>query len=70
MLILKQFIKQELRLSPEQVQIFIPAPSTYSALMYYTEQNPFTGEKIFVEKDIKKKDKQKKIITEIEKKRR
>jgi uncharacterized radical SAM protein YgiQ len=60
---LKNYIKKELKLKPEQVQIFIPAPSTYSALMYYTERNPFTGDKIFVEKKIKNKDKQKKIIT-------
>ncbi|HNR66020.1 MAG TPA: YgiQ family radical SAM protein, partial [Atribacterota bacterium] len=60
---LKNYIKKELKLKPEQVQVFIPAPSTYSALMYYTERNPFTGDKIFVEKKIKNKDKQKKIIT-------
>ena len=63
MIHLKDFIKRELKLNPKQVQIFIPAPSTYSALMYYTEQNPFTGERIFVEKNIKNKDKQKKILT-------
>lgn len=60
---LKNFIKRELKLKPEQVQVFIPAPSTYSALMYYTEQNPFTGDKIFVEKRVKNKDRQKKIVT-------
>ncbi len=60
---LKDFIKEELKLKPEQVQVFIPAPSTYSALMYYTEQNPFTGERIFVEKNTKNRDKQKRILT-------
>ena len=63
MVYLKDFIKKELNLKPEQVQVFIPAPSTYSALMYYTEQNPFTGERIFVEKNTKNRDKQKKIVT-------
>ncbi|MBP8932912.1 MAG: DUF3362 domain-containing protein [Candidatus Atribacteria bacterium] len=64
MLRLKQYIKQELQIKPEQVQIFIPAPATYSAVMYYTGRDPFTGKKIFVEKAVKKKDKQKRIITE------
>jgi len=35
MLQLKQYIKQELQIKPEQVQIFISAPFTYSAVMYY-----------------------------------
>ncbi|MFH0888106.1 MAG: YgiQ family radical SAM protein [Planctomycetota bacterium] len=39
---LKWFIKKELMINPEQVQIFTPTPSTYSTLMYYTEMDPFT----------------------------
>ncbi|HBC46293.1 MAG TPA: YgiQ family radical SAM protein, partial [candidate division Zixibacteria bacterium] len=61
---LKEFASQRLKINPEQVQIFIPLPSTYSALMYYSEQDPFTGDKIFVEKNIKRKETQKQIITE------
>ncbi len=61
---LKAFASRELHLSPEQVQIFTPLPSTYSALMYYTETDPFTGEKLFVEKDVGKKEKQKNIVVE------
>ncbi|BBB47896.1 YgiQ family radical SAM protein [Pelolinea submarina] len=61
---LKDFASHELHISPEQVQIFTPLPSTYSALMYYTEMDPFTGEKLFVEKDMGKKEKQKRILTE------
>lgn len=61
---LKRFAAHELRLNPEQVQIFTPTPSTYSSLMYYTELNPFTGKKLFVEKDINKKQKQKDVITD------
>lgn len=64
---LKKYIKTQLKVNPEQVQIFTPLPSTYSALMYYTETNPFTGEKLFVEKNIKQKELQKKIITDTEK---
>lgn len=62
MLDLKRFASKELRVSPEQVQVFTPTPSTYSTLMYYTEINPFTGKKLFVEKDNNRKQKQKDII--------
>lgn len=61
---LKKFASKELKLNPEQVQIFTPTPSTYSTLMYYTEMNPFTGEKLNVEKDINNKYKQKEILTD------
>jgi len=61
---LKAFASRELHITPEQVQIFTPLPSTYSALMYYTETDPFTGEKLFVEKDMGKKEKQKRIVVE------
>jgi uncharacterized radical SAM protein YgiQ len=60
---LKEFASEKLAISPEQVQIFTPTPSTYSTLMYYTEIDPFTGEKLFVEKDIAKARKQKEIAT-------
>jgi len=60
---LKQFASRELRIIPEQVQVFTPTPSTYASLMYYTETDPFTGEKLFVEKDPEKKARQKRIVT-------
>lgn len=60
---LKSFVNKNLKLSPEQVQIFTPTPSTYSTLMYYTGLDPFTGEKIFVEKDPVCKKRQKDILT-------
>jgi uncharacterized radical SAM protein YgiQ len=60
---LRLFISRNLKINPEQVQIFTPSPSTYSTLMYYTETDPFTKEKIYVEKDVIKKEKQKSIIT-------
>jgi uncharacterized radical SAM protein YgiQ len=59
---MKNFASSRLRLNPEQVQIFTPTPSTYSTLMYYTEMDPWTRKKIFVEKDPVKKQKQKEII--------
>jgi uncharacterized radical SAM protein YgiQ len=60
---LKSFVNKNLKLAPEQVQIFTPTPSTYSTLMYYTGLDPFTGEKIFVEKDPVCKKRQKDILT-------
>lgn len=59
---LKAFTSRELKINPQQVQIFTPLPSTYSSLMYWTEIDPFTGKKIFVEKNIAKKQKQKDIV--------
>jgi uncharacterized radical SAM protein YgiQ len=61
---LKEYTSKELKLNPEQVQIFTPTPSTYSTLMYYTERDPFTGQAIYGEKNLKKKERQKKIVTE------
>jgi len=61
---LKQFTNQNLKLNPEQVQIFIPTPSTYSTLMYYTQMDPWSRKEIFVEKDQNKKQKQKDIVTQ------
>ncbi|MBN2281308.1 MAG: YgiQ family radical SAM protein [Candidatus Marinimicrobia bacterium] len=50
---------QKLNILPEQVQIFTPTPLTWSSVMYYTEIDPHTGNKIFVEKDLQKKENQK-----------
>lgn len=60
---LRETAISKLKILPEQIQIFTPTPSTYSTLMYYTETDPFTGKKIFVEKDNVKKEKQKSVIT-------
>jgi uncharacterized radical SAM protein YgiQ len=65
---LKSFVSRELHISPEQVQIFTPLPSTYSALMYYTEKDPFSGEPLFVEKEMGKKEKQKQVLVRKRKK--
>jgi uncharacterized radical SAM protein YgiQ len=56
---LKQFISINLRIIPEQVQIFTPTPSTYSSVMYFTEMDPFTMKPVFVEKETTRKEKQK-----------
>jgi uncharacterized radical SAM protein YgiQ len=60
---LKRFASRELGILPEQVQVFTPTPSTYASVMYYTEKDPFTGEKLFVEKNPAGKKTQKEVIT-------
>jgi len=60
---LKAFASKELDVLPEQVQVFTPTPSTYASVMYYTEKDPFTGEKLYVEKNPAAKKRQKEIIT-------
>ena len=60
---LKRFASQELGVLPEQVQVFTPTPSTYASVMYYTEKDPFTGEKLYVEKNPASKKAQKEVIT-------
>jgi len=60
---LKHFTTEKLQVNPEQVQIFTPTPSTYASLMYYTELDPFTRRPIFVEKDPRRKEHQKDILT-------
>ena len=59
---LKNFTTNELKMNPEQAQVFTPTPGTYSAVMYYTEMDPITRKKIFVEKDMHRKEKQKTIV--------
>ncbi len=63
MLSLRGFLKTNLKILPEQVQVFTPLPSTWSAVMYYTGIDPFSGGQIVVEKDNYRKEKQKRIIT-------
>ncbi|MDR3048515.1 MAG: YgiQ family radical SAM protein [Elusimicrobiota bacterium] len=58
---LQNFIKRDLKLRPEQVQIFTPTPSTIAALFYYCEKD-LNGAPIFVEKDRNEKQKQKRMI--------
>jgi uncharacterized radical SAM protein YgiQ len=63
MLRLKHFTREKLHVNPEQVQIFTPTPSTYASLMYYTGLDPFTRRPLFVEKDPRRKEHQKDIVT-------
>ena len=61
---LKRFASQELHISPEQVQIFTPTPSTYSSLMYYTGLDPFTLKPVYVEQEPSRKERQKMIVVD------
>ncbi|MCX5687909.1 MAG: YgiQ family radical SAM protein [Candidatus Omnitrophica bacterium] len=45
----------ERKIRPEQIQDFIPLPMTASAAMYWTGESPFTGENVYVPKDIKER---------------
>jgi uncharacterized radical SAM protein YgiQ len=56
---LQQFATHELRLAPEQVQVFTPTPSTWATAMYWTGCDPSTGEAIFVERGLRGKQAQK-----------
>lgn len=62
MLELRNFSSKQLKVHPEQVQIFTPTPSTYASVMYHTELNPFTMQPIYVEKSLQKKNRQKEIL--------
>ncbi|MGA1845495.1 YgiQ family radical SAM protein [Deferribacter abyssi] len=59
---LKNELINTIKTIPEQIQIFTPLPLTWSSIMYYTGKNPFTGETLYVEKDLKKKAQQKNYL--------
>jgi uncharacterized radical SAM protein YgiQ len=61
---MKTFLRKTLGHLPEQIQIFTPTPSTLSTLIYYTEFDPLKNEKCFVEKNMHKRELQKKIISD------
>jgi uncharacterized radical SAM protein YgiQ len=50
------------KMKPEQIQDFIPSPMTLATAMYYTEMNPHTGEKIYIEKQMSKRKLQKRTL--------
>ena len=47
---------------PDQVQDFYPTPGTLSTCMYYAERDPFTGEKVYVPKDLEEKKMQRALM--------
>ena len=62
MVALRRFCLRELKLLPKQVQIFTPTPSTWSTVMYWTGENPFTGQPCFVERDGQRRERQKSLF--------
>jgi uncharacterized radical SAM protein YgiQ len=67
---LKQFSAEKLHVTPEQIQIFTPSPSTWATLMYYTGIDPFSGRTIFVERNPAQKRKQKEVFSWLKQNRR
>jgi uncharacterized radical SAM protein YgiQ len=59
---LRKYALGTLGLLPEQVQIFTPTPSTFSTLMYHTGKDPFTGERLYVERNVRRKQAQKEAV--------
>ena len=47
---------------PDQVQDFYPTPGTLATCMYYTEIDPFTGEHVYVAKNLQEKKMQRALI--------
>ncbi|MPN28431.1 hypothetical protein SDC9_175872 [bioreactor metagenome] len=61
--LMRKYLSTKMKVLPEQIQIFTPTPSTYSTLMYYTENHYSNNKKVFVEKNPQKLQAQKdKII--------
>lgn len=56
------FARGKFGLTPEQVQIFTPTPGTWSTVMYATGIDPFTGTKVFVERDTLRRRAQKEAV--------
>ena len=63
MIRLQSFCRRKLGVTPEQVQVFTPTPSTYSTVMYWTGRDPVDGTPLFVERDGKRKEAQKLAVT-------
>jgi len=60
---IKKYKNFPTKIHRENFLIFTPTPSTPATLMYYTELDYKTGKKIFVEKEMGKKEKQKNIFS-------
>ncbi len=58
---LSAFCRRELRLNPEQVQVFTPTPSTLSTVMYHCGKD-LEGRRLFVERTEAGKRRQKDIV--------
>lgn len=61
MQVLRKFMSAELKLIPEQIQIFTPTPSTISTAMYHCKTD-MSGNRIFCEKSLTGIQKQKDVL--------
>ena len=61
---------QRLHFRLEQVQDLTPTPMTLSSVMFYTGENPYTGEKVYVARSQEEKRRQKSYFFEWQKDRR
>lgn len=59
---LKRFATRELKLNPEQVQIFTPTPLTAATCMYYTGVDPVSGKSAYVACGLGEKTRQKNML--------
>lgn len=59
---LKRFATRELKLNPEQVQIFTPTPLTAATCMYYTGVDPVSGKSAYVAHGLGEKTRQKNML--------
>jgi uncharacterized radical SAM protein YgiQ len=50
------------KISPEQIQDYIPLPMTFSAAIYYTGKDPFTGREIYVARNPRERKLQRALI--------
>ena len=56
---MSQKVLGKLNFTLEQVQDLTPTPMTLSSVMFYTGENPYTGEKVYVARSQDEKRKQK-----------
>lgn len=59
---LDAFIRDELRMQPEQIQVFTPTPSTRSTMMYHTRRNIEDTADIKAEHSVQMRQRQKGIV--------
>lgn len=55
-------ILKKMHIYPEQIQDYIPLPMTLSGTIYYTESDPFSGMRIYVEKSPRNRKLQRALI--------
>uniref|UniRef100_UPI003079FC31 DUF3362 domain-containing protein n=1 Tax=Alistipes ihumii TaxID=1470347 RepID=UPI003079FC31 len=67
---LSEKVLGKLHFNLEQVQDLTPTPMTLSSVMFYTGENPYTGEKVYVARSQEEKRRQKSYFFEWQKDRR